>query len=406
MNSSSTMNVAVIGGGAAGFFAALSVKEHHPKATVVILEKTHQYLTKVKISGGGRCNVTHDCKYPAQLVKNYPRGKHWLKKPFTQFSSPDTIKWFEQRGVALKVESDGRIFPVSDSSASIINCLVDECKQLGIEIRTKAGVEKIIPSEKTIRLVFKDGSDQVFEKVIIASGGNAKKEAYRWLSDLGHTIITPVPSLFTFNIPNSPITKLMGVVAPHVKVAIRDTKLIETGPLLITHWGMSGPATLKLSSWAARILHEKDYHFYIQVTWESEMTERQLHEAMNKSGNKLLKNYNPTSLPTRLWEYLIEQSGLDPNKPWQEQAKKGKNRLINLLKDDHYQVSGKTTFKEEFVTCGGVSLDEIDQITMESKIIPHLYFAGEVMDIDAVTGGFNFQSSWTTGYLAGKLASN
>lgn len=398
--------IVVIGGGASGFFAAISAKTHHPEAEVTIYEKTHQYLSKVKISGGGRCNVTHDCKYPSQLIKYYPRGKAWLKKPFSSFGCTETIRWFEDRGVPLKVESDGRVFPVSDSSDSIIKVLIKECERSDIALRLKSGVDLLTSCSHGIKVQLADGSSHVAEAVIIATGGHNKISAYKWLTDIGHTVATPVPSLFTFNMPKNPVTTLMGVVAPHVRVSIRNSAYTEDGPLLITHWGMSGPAILKLSAWAARWLHNQAYQFDIQINWAPDLSAQELRSGLDLSGNKQIKNHNPTSLPSRLWEYIIDRAGLDPSKSWKDQTKKNKNKLINILQDDQYSIQGKTTFKEEFVTCGGVSLDEIDPVSMQSKMVNGLYFAGEVMDIDALTGGFNFQVAWTTGYIAGQLIDN
>ena len=400
----SKMRVAVIGGGAAGFFAAISCKKHHPEAEVIIYEKTLQCLTKVKVSGGGRCNVTHDCQYVSQLIKNYPRGGKWLKTAFGAFGSQDTVRWYEDRGVPLKVENDGRIFPQSDDSSSIINCLWQECQKLQIIISVKHAIELIEPNESGFRLQIKDAANiEHFDRVIIASGGSAKKESYQWLKELGHNVIDPIPSLFTFNMPQEKIRELMGVVAPHVVVSIQGTKLSNSGPLLITHWGMSGPAILKLSSWSARELYNMNYQFVCQINWAPEFKEVQLKESLELCGKKQMKNHNPTDIPSRLWIHLLEKAEINETLPWQEQNKKAKNRLLTILANDQYQVSGKTTFKEEFVTCGGIDLSEINALTMESKICQGLYFAGEVMDIDAVTGGFNFQAAWTTGYIAGML---
>lgn len=399
----SKLRVAVIGGGAAGFFAAISCKEYHPTAEVSILEKTQKYLSKVKVSGGGRCNVTHNCEYAAQLIKYYPRGGRWLKKAFTTFGAKDTYMWFEQRNVPLKIEEDGRVFPKSDDSSSIIDCLVDECLKKGIHIKIKHQVTQLKKTDSGFQIEINGTLRQEYDHVIIATGGSPKLSAYQWLKAIGHKIIDPIPSLFTFNMPKENVRNLMGVVAPNASVSIRGTKLNNSGPLLITHWGMSGPAILKLSSWSARELYELNYQFVCQVNWTHALKEAQLKDALLQGGNKQIKNYNPTDIPSRLWLHLLEKAELNETLSWQEQNKKAKNKLITILTNDQYQVTGKTTFKEEFVTCGGVDLSDINSLTMESKVCPGLYFAGEVMNIDAVTGGFNFQAAWTTGYLAGQL---
>lgn len=401
-----SIKVAIIGGGAAGFFAAASVKEHHPEAQVTLLEKSSKLLAKVKISGGGRCNVTHDCLKPYELVKSYPRGSKPLRKVFDQFAVNDTLAWFENRGVRIKREIDGRMFPVTDDSQTIINALMEDVKQKGVQILLKQSVEQI-KVEETLSLKI-NGNWQEFSHVIIATGGSPKQTGFDWLASLGHEIVPPVPSLFTFNMPNEPIKELMGLSVPKAQVKVLGTKLVQDGPLLITHWGMSGPAILKTSAWGARILAEKNYDFTIQVNWLGEQTEATLRSFISDHiqafGKRMVKNKNPFVLPERLWLYFVEKIGLSEEKPWSELSKKDKNRLINLLLNDQYEVKGKTTFKEEFVTCGGVSLSSVDMKTMQSKEVPNLYFAGEVLDIDGVTGGFNFQAAWSTGFVAGKLS--
>ena len=404
------MNVAVIGGGAAGFFAALAVKENHPKARVVIFEKSEKLLAKVKVSGGGRCNVTNSCSSISELLKAYPRGGKRLKKPFNVFSNLDTVNWFAQRGVKLVAEADGRMFPDSNKSQTIINCLMDEAEGLSIEIKTGTKVLSIEPNQEGLKLSIKGEKveEHQFDRVIVTTGGSPKREGFDWLAKLGHQIAPPVPSLFTFNMPGNPVTRLMGVVVPGARVAIQGTKLKSEGPLLITHWGMSGPAILKLSAFGARLLSEQHYDFKVQVNWIGEVNHdlvmEKLRLVVEANMKKLITNYRPFGLPEKLWLFLIEKAGLKPTARWGDLGKKGLNKLVNLLTNDVYAVKGKTTFKEEFVTSGGVSLDSIDLSTMQSRACANLYFAGEVLDIDAITGGYNFQAAWTTGYIAGKLA--
>ena len=401
------MNVAIIGGGAAGFFAALSCQQHHPQARVTLYEKTGKLLAKVKVSGGGRCNVTHACFTPSQLVKYYPRGGKSLKKPFAHFGPQETIDWFEARGVALHTEADGRMFPVTNRSQTIIDCLVEEAHRLGVAVRTHAAVQALCRTEAGHELTVNDQLI-IADRVIVATGGSPKRSGLEWLAALGHTIQAPVPSLFTFNMPQESITALPGLSVDHALVRIPGTKLSSEGPLLITHWGLSGPAVLKLSAWGARPFSERNYAFSVQVNWLGQANEEQVRadvlEALPKMGKRKVINKNPFGLPQRLWQYLLDRAHVDPNGPWAEVSKKSRNALLHVLLNDTYVVSGKTTFKEEFVTCGGVSLSDVNLRTMESKVCSGLYFAGEVLDIDGVTGGFNFQAAWTTGFMAGKLA--
>ncbi len=403
------MKVAIIGGGAAGFFSAIQVKENYPQAQVILFEKSKKVLSKVKISGGGRCNVTNGCQHIKTLASAYPRGEKVLKKAFRIFSTKDTMEWFESNGVPLHIESDGRVFPKSNQSQSIIDCFFRKINQLRIEVRLGWGVQKIEPKEDYITLHFnKDHSNLRFDKVIIATGGSPKKEGLQWLIDLGHRIENPVPSLFTFNMPKEAITHLMGVVAPHAHVHIQGSKLKADGPVLITHWGMSGPAILKLSAFGARYLHNLNYQFNVQVNWVNILNQTIVKEALEgivaAHPQKILSNIKAFDLPERLWVYLLDRSALPLRKKWNELGKKGINKLITTLTNDVYAVHGKTTFKEEFVTCGGVSLLDIDTQTMQSKVCKNVYFTGEVLDIDGITGGYNFQSAWTTAYIAGKLA--
>jgi predicted Rossmann fold flavoprotein len=402
------MDIAIIGAGAAGFFSAISAKTHHPEARVTIYEKTDKLLAKVKISGGGRCNVTHACFSNSQLVKFYPRGERQLKKAFAQFNTADTVRWYESRGVKLKTEVDGRMFPVTDNSQSIINCLLRETDNLGISIQLHQSIIGIEKENNKFKLTLRDKTIYA-DKVIIATGGSPKSEGFDWLGKFGHTVESPVPSLFTFNMPGEPIKSLPGVSVDNASVRIPGTKLRTEGPLLITHWGMSGPAILKLSAWGARILKDFNYGFTIQVNWLGSMNEDKAREVLMEESRlhpkKKISNVNPFQLPNRLYIFLLSKIGIKPEMTLEEMGNKNRNRLRNTLLNDEYKVEGKTTFKEEFVTCGGISLQDVSIDTMESKKCSGLYFAGEVLDIDGVTGGFNFQAAWTTGFIAGKLSS-
>ncbi len=403
------MNVAIIGGGAAGFFGAISVKEHFPNAEVVIFEKSQKLLSKVKISGGGRCNVTNGCLSISELSRAYPRGGKKLKKVFSIFNTKHTMEWFESRGVPLVIQDDQCVFPVSQDSQSIIDCFMREVGKLNINIETGKGIKKITPFENQLVLEFikEEHAPLSFDKVIVATGGSPKRRGLEWLEELNHEIEEPVPSLFTFNMPDEDIRELMGIVVEKTLVSIQGTKLKSDGPLLITHWGMSGPAILKLSAFGARTLSEMNYQFKVQVNWVNEGNQNEvlteLNSIISENPKKILANVKPYGLPVRLWLKLLEKCGLPGTKKWEEIGKKGLNKLVTILTNDVYDVRGKTTFKEEFVTCGGVSLKSIDFKTMQSNVVKNLYFAGEVMDIDAITGGYNFQSAWTTAFIAGKL---
>ncbi len=398
--------VAVIGGGAAGFFAALSAAHHHPMSKVTLFEKSNKLLAKVKVSGGGRCNVTHACFSPAALAKGYPRGGKQLKKAFSAFHAKDTVEWFTERGVPLKTEEDGRMFPEANTSQAIIDCLMREAQSAGIRILMSSPVSDIRASASE-----NGGFDlrgERFDQVIIATGGSPKSTGFDWLRELGHSVSEPVPSLFTFNMPGESVTERMGLVVQDAIVRIQGTKLSHQGPVLITHWGMSGPAVLKLSAWGARELEQRGYSFAIQINWVGLPNENEVSEIIGSASaearKKKLANACPFELPKNFWLYLLEKSGLDADSPWMELGKKGRNKLINTLLNDTYTVRGKTTFKEEFVTCGGVALGEVDFKTMQSRVVPGLYFAGEVLDVDGITGGFNFQAAWTTGFVAGQLS--
>lgn len=399
--------IAIIGGGAAGFFAALSAKEHWPNAQVCIFEKSNKLLSKVKISGGGRCNVTHATADITELSKAYPRGGAQLRKAFYQFSSLDTIAWFENRGVPLKTYADGCIFPLANDSQVIIDCFLKNCAQLGIEIKMQQNITQIQPTAQQINLTINE-QEQRFDQVIICTGGQPKMSGLTWLESMGISVVDPKPSLFTFNMPKNPICELMGIVVKEATVKIEGTKLSGQGPLLITHWGMSGPSILLLSAWGARLLAEKNYDFAILVNWLNDQKEEGLRETLNLATTlqsaKKLSNWNPTPLSNRLWLHLLQRAELSAELRWSELGKKSMNKLINTLLNDRYVVQGKTTFKEEFVTAGGVSLSEIDFQTMKCKKFPQISFAGELLDIDGITGGYNFQAAWTTGFIAGKHA--
>ena len=403
------MKVAIIGGGAAGFFAAINVKENYPDANVSIYEKTSKLLSKVKVSGGGRCNLTNGSTAIKTLSNAYPRGKNQLKKLLHSFGTQDIRDWFHDRGVNTYVQDDLRVFPSSDSSQSVIDCFLHECKRLHIHIHTKANIKEITSIEDDrLLLSFEHGEEQTLDKVIVATGGQAKKENFAWLEKLGHHIQTPIPSLFTFNIPKHPITALMGLSAAEVLISIQGEKLNAIGPLLITHWGLSGPAVLKLSAFGAEILHQKDYCFDIQINWintpNQEVAKENLQALLLQSKNKNIQSLKPFGLAQRLWSYFLDKAAIMENKKCAELGKKGLNKLVNILTADTYNVRGKTTFKEEFVTCGGISFESIHSHSMQSKVCPNLYFAGEVTNIDGITGGYNFQAAWTTAYIAAKLS--
>lgn len=396
----------VIGGGAAGFFCAVNAARLHPGLQVTILEKTDKVLSKVKVSGGGRCNTTHACFDINELVQYYPRGKNFLKKSFHWFNPTHTIEWFKERGVTLKTEVDGRMFPVTDDSQTIIDCLLREMDTYKVSLMLHADVKEMQREGEGFAISLADGRVFKADYVCVASGGFAKAVQFGWLKQLSHTVEVPVPSLFTFNMPGNAITSLMGVSVPKAQVKVAGSKLVQQGPLLITHWGMSGPAILRLSAWGARYLAEANYHFSIYVNWVPEYTEQTLRDAWtfirNDHAQQRIGNKNPFQLPARLWSYLLQQCEADENIRWSELPAKQQNKLIQHLTMQLFEVKGKTTFKEEFVTCGGVKTSEIEPSTMESRLVPRLYFAGEIMDVDGVTGGFNFQHAWTSGWIAAK----
>jgi len=397
-----SIDTLIIGGGAAGFFTAINTAERNPTAKIVILERGKEVLTKVRISGGGRCNVTHAEFIPKDLTKKYPRGEKELLGPFHSFMTGDTIEWFEQRGVALKTEEDGRMFPESDSSQTIINCFLSEVERLGVEVLLNHSVQSITKLGDVWEVVTTQGNFQT-KNLVIATGSNPK--IWNLLGGLGHTLVAPVPSLFTFNIKDKRIADLPGV-STQASVKVLRTKLSSEGPLLITHWGLSGPAILKLSAWGARELNALDYKFTLQVNWleflSFDETVEQLKEIKSDHAKQGVLKFPHFELPKRLWQSLVTANGIDPETKWAELNKNQLHNLANQLTQCQFEVNGKSTFKEEFVTAGGVDLKEINFKTFESKLHKNLYLAGEVLNIDAITGGFNFQNCWTGGYVVAR----
>jgi predicted Rossmann fold flavoprotein len=396
-------DVVIIGGGAAGFFTAITAKETNPALQVVILEKGKEVLQKVKISGGGRCNVTHACFVPKDLCEFYPRGKKELLGPFHQFMTGDTMEWFESRGVPLKIEKDNRVFPTSNSSQSILDCFQSRVDDLGIEVLTNHGVNQVLKDEEGWSVQTSKGNFTA-NNVVVTAGSS--KRVWDLVSSLQHTVIVPVPSLFTFNIKDSRLFELSGVSVPQATVRLVDTKLETTGPLLITHWGMSGPAVLKLSAFGARVLAEKNYEYQVQVNWISKsfgQAVQELHKTKKTNTKKQIALRSPfEGVSKRLWERFVRTVGLDPHSKWADVSNKKLEAIAQQLTQSVFQASGKSTFKEEFVTAGGIDLKEINFKRFESKLHKNLFFAGEVLNIDAVTGGFNFQNAWTGGYVIGK----
>lgn len=394
----------VIGGGAAGFFCAVNAARMNRQLQVLLLEKTSKLLSKVKVSGGGRCNVCHALFDIGEMSRRYPRGQHFVKKAFHRFFTTDTIRWFEERGVQLKKEADGRMFPVTDSSQTVIDCLLREASQLGVEIRMQSEVKALVVRNGTLLLEMAGGQELSADYVCVAAGGYPKASLFHWLQQSGHTIEAPVPSLFTFNLPGHSLNQLMGISVPRAAVKIEGSKLAEEGPVLITHWGLSGPAILRLSAWGAAELAQKAYHFRVQVNWLPDYNEQTLKAEMQqlrqRAAAKKIANDPFFQLPGRLWQYLLSAAGIGEDLRWADLPAKAEHLLIRLLTQFVAEVKGKTTFKEEFVTAGGISLAEIDVQTMMSKKVPNLFFAGEVMNVDGITGGFNFQHAWTSGWIA------
>ncbi|WP_293150897.1 MULTISPECIES: NAD(P)/FAD-dependent oxidoreductase [unclassified Microcoleus] len=419
------LKITIIGGGAAGFFSAITCAKTYPQARVTLLEAGRQLLAKVRISGGGRCNVTHACFDPGVLVQNYPRGGKALRGAFTRFQPRDTVDWFASHGVKLKTEADGRMFPITDDSETIVNCLIRAAEDAGVRIRTGDAVVSVkkltgntaaegengsgghggtAPTDETgFEIELKSGEELKCDRILLATGSNPS--GFKWAKELGNTVEVPVPSLFTFNIADGRIKDLAGVSVPNAKVKLPGAKLEQSGPLLITHWGVSGPAVLKLSAWGARFLHDRHYRTSVLINWlpqyNAEVLRQQLLGVKSQLSHRLIVSSCPFPMPRRLWERLTSSIGIDEQKRWADLSNKAIDKLLLELVQGEYQIAGKGAFKEEFVTCGGVNLKEVDFKTMESRRCPGLFFAGEILDIDGVTGGFNFQSAWTTAWLAG-----
>ncbi|KGO78896.1 flavoprotein [Flavobacterium beibuense F44-8] len=397
---SKSFDVVIAGGGAAGFFTAINIAEGNPKLKIAILERGKEVLSKVRISGGGRCNVTHACFIPNDLAKFYPRGERELKGPFNRFCSGDTIEWFERHGVELKIEEDGRMFPVTDSSQTIIDCFLNATANLGIQVLTGESIQNIYRAEDYWKIETQKEA-YLSAKLVMTTGSNPKM--WDMMRELGHTIVPPVPSLFTFNIKDPRIKDLMGISAV-ASVKVKGTKLNASGPLLITHWGMSGPGILRVSAWGARELFDKNYQFTLQVNWLNETgfeeCEETLWDLKQNQPKKTVVKYCPFDFPNRLWHSLVNAAGISAEARWADVSKLQLLALVAQLINGEFKVNGKSTFKEEFVTAGGIELKEVNFKTMESKMQKDLYFAGEILNIDAITGGFNFQNAWTGGYIA------
>ena len=405
------MDIAIIGGGAAGFMAAIVARRTNPASKVTIFERAQKVLAKVEITGGGRCNVTNSFAAITDMKQVYPRGHKLMKRLMKTFSHEDTYRWFEQYGVPLVTQEDECVFPKAQDSHAIINCLVRQANELGVTICCRHRLVNIHKMEDgRLKLEFENGSHRVFHRTIITTGGSPNGRGLQYLAQLGHDIEPPVPSLFTFNIKDRAFCDLMGTVVEPVVTTIPGTKLRAKGPLLVTHWGVSGPAVLKLSSYAARLLAENDYKAPLAISWTGELTRQEVEENLLKlqtaNPRKQVATLHPFGLPSRLWVYILSKLDIDAVKPWAEIGRKTLNRMIETLVNDQYTIAGKGAFREEFVTCGGVSLSSVNSKTLESKVCPNLFFAGEVLDIDAITGGFNLQAAWTTGFIAGKSASS
>ena len=396
--------IVVVGGGAAGFFCAIQIAELHPNWEIIILEKTNKLLSKVRVSGGGRCNVTHACPDVEMLLKKYPRGARFLKKAFYQFATKNTIQWFAKNGVELHTEKDGRMFPITNSSETIIDCFLRKVHQYKIQILTQHEVVDVVKNQSAFTIHLQGRATMQADAICLATGGMLKSDRLQWLTHFGHSIVTPVPSLFTFNTVDKKITTLMGVAVEKASIQWKGNKNMETGPLLITHWGISGPAAIKLSAWFAREMAETNYEGEIVINWTPAYNESTLKmEWINfrmDYGKREMGSKNPFDIPQRLWHFLLQEAGVTLTTKWADLKSANQHSLIQLLTRYTLAIKGKTTFKEEFVTCGGVDVKDIDALTMESKLVPGLHFAGEMMDIDGITGGFNFQHAWTSGWIA------
>jgi predicted Rossmann fold flavoprotein len=405
-NKKHSKQLAVIGAGAAGYFGALSAAAHFPDWQITIFEKNRTTLNKVRISGGGRCNVTHACFDDKKLATFYPRGGTFLRKLFAHFNTQNTVEWFESRGVELKTESDGRMFPTTDLSETIIACLENEIKKYQIQIYISSNVSQIeVTPSGTFSLKINDTIAE-FDRVLVTTGGHPQLTGYDWLHTLGHEIVPPVPSLFTFNVPDSPFHALAGISVNEAVTKISGQKTKQSGPLLLTHWGFSGPAVLKLSAWAARELAECGYQFSFMINWNQQLSENSIQATFTQyqqtHTKRQIQSHPLFEIPSRLWALLCELSGISATLRWHEVSGKSRNRLTQLLLNASFEVKGKTTFKEEFVTAGGIALSQVNPDTLESRQVKGLFFAGEILDIDALTGGFNFQAAWTTSFVAGK----
>jgi predicted Rossmann fold flavoprotein len=397
--------IAIVGGGAAGFFAAITCAEANPQNEVSIYERGSEFLTKVRISGGGRCNVTHGCFEPRAMSERYPRGERALISPLHRFSAADTAAWFERRGVRLKTEEDGRMFPVTDSSGTVIDCLLYEARTAGVRLFARKGVDAVRRTSDGFELDFAAGKTAVCDRLLLATGGTRSASGGQIAESLGHSLAPPVPSLFSFHVGEAWLRSLPGVAVPEVEASVRGKRLRERGPILVTHQGVSGPVILRLSAWGARVLHEMDYQFTLRLNWlpdsSEEIVRRQLRSLRESNPNRRVANSPLEPLPHRLWEQLARQAGIDSSIRWTTLSRLQANALAALLVRTELTVHGKSLNKDEFVTCGGVKLSDVDFKTMESRIVPGLYFAGELLDIDGITGGFNFQAAWTTGWIAG-----
>lgn len=399
-------DVIVIGGGAAGFFSAIHAAEFYPGSRILIVEKSPKLLSKVRVSGGGRCNVTHHCFDSGRLATHYPRGEKALRKVFKEYQAKDTVSWFASRNVILKAEEDGRMFPVTDQSETIVNCFLSEARRLNVEIETRVEVVSIVFNDNIFEVKTAVGEIYRCRRVIVTTGGNPRQEAYGFLKALGHSIKKPIPSLFTFNDRDKRFSDLMGVAVQNAVVRILTTRFQQSGPLLITHWGLSGPAVIRLSAWAAEYLYSVNYDFTASVSWIGSHQEESVRQFLMEQKNARSKQRimgNPLyELPQRLWTRLCDLAEIPETKTWSDVSHKQVNKLLEYLIRCPFQIRGKTTFKEEFVTCGGVDLADVNIETMESRKQKGLFFAGEVLNIDGETGGFNFQAAWSTAFIAAK----
>ena len=396
----------VVGGGAAGVFCAVNAARMAPGLRVLVLEKGPKLLSKVRVSGGGRCNVTHACDDPEVMSRSYPRSARFMRKALHHFSPPDTVRWFGERGLPLVTEADGRMFPVTNRSESVIRCLLEEAERYGVVFRTGSGVGSVKREGGRLVVGTADGEKLEADAVCIACGGFPKEGQFGWIRDLGHSVVPPVPSLFTFNMPGDPITALAGVSVADVAVRIPGMDLRSRGPLLVTHWGLSGPAVLTLSAWGARLLHDSDYRFELTVNWcpdfLPEMLAGMVEAHRSSHGSSLVHGRQPFQLPSRLWTLIADGCGIGRDTRWAELPSSARRCLLERLGAQRFRVQGKTTYKEEFVTAGGVPTSEVDHATMQSRKFPGVYFAGEILDVDGVTGGYNFQHAWTSGWLAAR----